>query len=163
MKKYNILFAILALAFASLACQAVMGGGNNGAPTLIPSDDSSGIPTVPPVATDLPTMPAVATDDGSFTFGDKTDFPLPDDAANVVSMGNDIVNFQTKLSLDEGMKFYRDQFGKLGYTERTELTFTAGTTFSMVFDGHKSGKAITVQGVDLGDGTINISITLADI
>ncbi|HET7145193.1 MAG TPA: hypothetical protein VFI68_14335 [Anaerolineales bacterium] len=35
-------------------------------------------------------------------------------------------------------------------------------SISMVFDGHESCKAITVQGVDLGDGTIHISITLSD-
>jgi hypothetical protein len=33
----------------------------------------------------------------------------------------------------------------------------------MVFDGHESGKAIVVQGVDLGDGMVNISIRLEDV
>ena len=53
--------------------------------------------------------------------------------------------------------------GKLGYAERDLLTVTSDTTFSMVFDGHESGKAISVQGVDLGDGTVNISIALVDL
>jgi hypothetical protein len=65
--------------------------------------------------------------------------------------------------LDDAVKFYRDQFGKLGYTERDLLTVTSSTTFSMVFDGHASGKAISIQGVDLGGGSINISIALVDL
>ena len=103
------------------------------------------------------------TEDNGITIGGDSQFPMPDDAINVINMGNDVTNFQTKLSLEEGMKFYRDQFGALGYTEREILTTTSATTFSMVFDGHESGKAIVVQGVDLGDGTINISISLQDV
>jgi formylglycine-generating enzyme required for sulfatase activity len=36
MKKHSVLFVILALGFASLACQAVMSGGNDSAPTFTP-------------------------------------------------------------------------------------------------------------------------------
>lgn len=160
MKKYGILFAVLALVLASLACQTVLGGGEDeGLPEIHEFNDGGGnnetVPTVPPVSPE--------GGDGILPFGSTTEFPLPADAANVISVGSDIVNFQTKLSLDEAMKFYLDEFGKKGYTERDGLTVTSDTTFSMVFDGHESGKAITVQGVDLGDGTVNISISLVDI
>ncbi len=165
MKKINILLAILVLVLASLACQTVMGGG----------DEDFEIPDLPQI-TDVPqvpqsnendsqippTVPPVSGGDG-ITIGGQTEFPVPDDAANMINMGDDIVNFQTNLSLDEAMNFYRDEFGKLGYTERDLLTVTSDTTFSMVFDGHESGKAISVQGVDLGDGTVNISIALVDL
>jgi hypothetical protein len=161
MKKYSLLFAVLALALASLACQTVMGGGDEGfempeLPEITEPPQGGGDVQIPPTA------PPVGGGD-SITIGGQTDFPLPEDAVNVINMGSDVVNFQTKLSLDEAMKFYLDQFGKLGYVERASLTVTSDTTFSMVFDGHESGKAITVQGVDLGDGTVNISITLMDI
>jgi hypothetical protein len=170
MKKINILMAVVALAISSLACQTVMGGGvdnnDNG------SIDSLEIPDLPEI-TEIPqengngvevppTLPPELGGDG-FTLGGETDFPLPDDASNLINMGNDIVNFQTKLSLDEAMKFYREEFGQLDYTERDLLTVTSDTTFSMVFDGHESGKAISVQGVDLGDGSVNISIALVDL
>jgi hypothetical protein len=157
MKKYSILLAIIVLVLASLACQTLTGGGE--APGVqqnepeLPQTDGGEIPTAPPVT----------TDDGGITIGGKSEFPMPADAINVINMGSDVLNFQTKLTLDEGMSFYRDEFGKLDYTERDILTVTSDTIFSMVFDGHASGKAITVQGVDLGDGTINISITLSDI
>lgn len=151
MKKFSVLLAVIALVLASLACQTVMGGGDN----------DFNLPDVPNV-TEVPTIPPVITD-GGVTIGGDSEFPLPADAINVINMGNDVTNFQTKLSLDEGMSFYRDEFGKLGYTERDILTVTSSTTFSMVFDGHESGKAIVVQGVDMGDGTINISISLQEV
>jgi hypothetical protein len=164
MKKYSVLLAIIALVLASLACQTVMGGGNNNfnVPDVPDIPNATEVPQTGGDA-EIPTVPSVSTDDGGITIGGESEFPMPADAINVISMGSDVLNFQTKLSLDEGMSFYRDEFGKLGYTERDILTVTSSTTFSMVFDGHKSGKAIAVQGVDLGDGTINISITLSDI
>lgn len=156
MKKTSILFAVIALALASFACQTVMGGGNENFEIPGLPQENGNDEQLPP------TEPPVDGNDG-ITVGGQTDFPLPVDASNLVNMGSDIVNFQTKLSLDEVMSFYRDEFGKLGYTERDLLTVTSDTTFSMVFDGHESGKAITLQGVDLGDGSVNISIALVDI
>ncbi|MBI5945310.1 MAG: hypothetical protein HY864_13140 [Chloroflexi bacterium] len=162
MKKYKVMLAVLVLALASLACQTLVGGGDESfempeLPEITePSQSGGGDVQVPPTA------PPVGGGDG-FAVGGQTDFPLPEDASNVVSVGSDIVNFQTNLSLDEAMKFYLDEFGAIGYTERDGLTVTSDMTFSMVFDGHESGKAITVQGVDLGDGTVNISIALVDI
>jgi hypothetical protein len=165
MKKINILLAILVLALASLACQTVMGGGNKDfeTPDLPQVTEAPQVPQSNGNDSQIPpTVPPVPGGDG-ITIGGQTDFPVPDDASNMINMGNDIVNFQTKLSLNDVMKFYRDEFGKLGYTERDLLTATSDTTFSMVFDGHESGKAITVQGVDLGDGSVNISIALVDL
>jgi len=155
MKRFSILLAIVALVLSSLACQTLTGGGGGFNPTDVPQIDSGDV--------EVPTATPVTTDGGNITVGGDSEFPMPDDAVNVINMGNDVTNFQTKLSLEEGMKFYRDKFGALGYTERDLLTVTSATTFSMVFDGHESGKAIVVQGVDLGDGTVNISISLQDV
>ena len=159
MKKYSILLAIMALVLVSLACQTIMGGGNGGfdTPELpdVPQTEGGGV--------EVPTVTPVTTDGDNITIGGDSEFPMPADATNVVNMGNSVLNFQTDLTLDEAMSFYRDELGKLGYTERSLLTVTSDATFSMVFDGHESGKAIAVQGVDLGDGTINISISLQDV
>lgn len=169
MKKYSILLAIAALIFASLACQTLMGGGNDApnfvppgdgggnesAPTFIPPGDSSGIPTevtIPPIATD---------ENGNITIGGAPDFPVPDDATNVINMGNELVMFQTKLSLDETMKFYRDACEKLGYVERAPDTLTTDALFIMMFDDSANGKVISIQGTSM-DGSTSVNISISD-
>ena len=151
MKKYSILLAIIALVSASLACQTIMGGGNDfQAPNVpeLPQTDGGEIPTIPPVTTD-----------GDVTVGGESQFPVTSDAFNVVS-SPDAVTFQTKLSADDVLKFYRDEFAKQGYTEDTSMALVFGQAFTMVFTGHESGKSIYVVGADGGDGSIYVTITL---
>ena len=150
-KKISVLLAILALVLASLACQSLLGGQDSGAPEVSPPSNDNGVETPPEENTT-----------GGGASGATSEFLLPDSATNLQWM-NGTTNFQAKMTLDEAMKFYVETFTKSGYTERTILTVTSETTFSMVFDGHESGKAIVVQGVDLGDGTVNISIRLEDV
>ncbi len=154
MKKYSVYPAILALVLASLACQTVVGGGNgvDQVETLPPVDNPEEFSTASPES----------SDDFGFSFEGDSEFPIPDDATNVVSVA-ETVNYQTKLSLDEVMAFYRDYYGKQGFTERDLLTTVTDGVFSFVFDGHESGKAIVIQGVDLGDGTVNVNISLQDV
>ena len=152
MKGYVILFAIFALVLASLACQTLAGGGGSSAPELPPPSDSSGGES----------QPGENNDSGGGTSGVESEFPMPDGAMNIQEMGGS-TNFQVKMTMDEAMKFYMNALTNQGYTERSLLTVTSETTFSMVFDGHESGKAIVVQGVDLGDGTVNVNIRLEDV
>lgn len=152
MKKYSILLAILVLLLASFACQALSGGGGSSTPELSPPNTDNG---------GEESQPAGNGDSGNAS-GVKSEFPLPDGAINIQEVGGS-TNFQVKMSLDDAMKFYVDTFTSQGYTERPILTVTSDTTFSMVFDGHESGKAIVVQGVDFGDGTVNINIRLEDV
>ena len=158
MDNSRLLLAVAMLVLASFACQAVTGGGSPQAPSL----PSRGIDaTVVPGDTGGAPTPSESNGGGSFT--SSADFPMPSDASNVVKLGNDTVNFQTKMTLAESMTFYRTEFGKLGYKERGILTVTSDSTFSIVFDGHKSGKATLIQGVNLGNGTTNISIRLDNV
>jgi hypothetical protein len=92
-----------------------------------------------------------------------TEFPLPDDVSNFTALADGMINFQTKMSIKDALDFYKEALTNEGYTERPLLTVTSDTTFSTVFDGHKSGKAIVVQAVDLGGGNLNISIRLEAI
>ena len=160
MKKYGILYAILALAFASLACQTVMGGGNDADNDQQPPavDGIEAFPTAAPEASDVP----ADSGDSDFSLGGDSDFPMPDDAFNIVIVAG-VSNFQTKLSLDEVLAFYRDTYGKLGYTERESVTTISDGIFSIVLDGDESGKAVVIQGVDLGDGSVNVNISLQDV
>ena len=72
------------------------------------------------------------------------------------------VNFQTSLNLKQTEEFYRTELTKMGLTERTINTSVTEDTFSMVFDGHESGKAVVVQGVNI-QGKTNVNIRLEAI
>jgi hypothetical protein len=85
------------------------------------------------------------------------------DAYQVVNIGDGSVLYYTKLSLEDVMKFYRDEYTAKGYTERELLTVVSDGVFSMVFDGDPSGKAIVIQSVDLGDGSRTVAIRLEDV
>ena len=138
MNKRRWLFGLVVLLILSLACGA-SGGGDN-AEENAPSSGGSG--------------------------SVKTDFPLPRKYENLMPGGTnreDSINFQTPMSIDEVMAFYREEFGdKLGYTERDYLTNQTESTFQLVFDGHPKGLAIVIQGVDLGNGTTNVNIGFED-
>jgi predicted outer membrane repeat protein len=88
---------------------------------------------------------------------------MPDDVSNLTDTGGGAINFQTSISLEDAIVFYRAEFSEAGYVERDINTAITETTFSMVFDGHASGEAIVIQGVDLGDGSTNISIRFEDV
>jgi hypothetical protein len=90
------------------------------------------------------------------------DFPTPPETQNLTEMGPGGINFQTTMSLSEVVAFYRSAFESAGYDERDILTVVNDTTFSIVWDGHPSGQAIVVQGVDLGDGTVNVNVRFED-
>ncbi len=94
----------------------------------------------------------------------NTAFPLPDVVVNYYSNdGGESINFQTNLSMEETITFYRLAFGEAGYVERDINTSITTDTFSLVFDGHASGLAIVLQGVDLGYGTTNVNLRFEDV
>ncbi len=161
---------ISALMLTALACTC---GGflSDAAPTEaplieLPTEDTGGVvgePTaVQPV--DAPTKPPIGapaetpTDSGSAV---QTEFPLPDDAHDLIEAGGTL-NFQTSLPMKDVPDFYRQAFADQGYAERTLLTVISDQAISMVWDGHPSGQAIVVQAVDLG-GSTNINLRLEAI
>ena len=93
-----------------------------------------------------------------------TNFPLPDNVSNFDGAGGDSpINFQTDLSVEDVVAFYRDAFTSDGMTERDLLTAITSETASLVFDGHNSGQAVVLQVVDLGNGSSNVNLRLEDI
>jgi len=155
MKKSIVpLLSIVVLVIAALAC----GGG-----------DSTPAPAVPPAATEEPAAPAPTealtepTEPPASGGGDyDTVFPLPDDVQNFTKMGEDMINFQTSLSLEKTVEFYRQAFGDLGLTERDILTVIDDAAFSMVFDGWENARAVVIQGVDMS-GSTNVNIRFEDV
>ena len=106
---------------------------------------------------------AAAPGAASGSSGYNTKFPLPSSVSNFTTTGDNAINFQTKVGLKDSIEFYRTEFTKLGLTERSINTSITDTTFSLVFDGDSSGKAIVVQGVDLGNGSTNVNIRYEDV
>lgn len=150
MKQMRIYLAIAVLVLASLACQAVTGGPDNGSP-------SSGSGTEP---TQESSNSNSSSGSGSNV---ESDFPMTPDAYNVTDIGDGSLLFYTKLSQDEALDFYRETYTDKGYTEREILTSVSDGVFSIVFDGDPSGKAVVIQSVDLGDGSRTIAIRLEDV
>ena len=160
MRKTRLIMAVLMLALVSLSCNFLMGKGKS-TPTEAPVQTDQGAAPeelAPPSTDEAPALDIPALDLPAV----KTDFPLPDNSVNLMDLGNGSINFQVKMSAEDAIGFYRDSFGKLGYKEREINTAISDGTFSLVFDGHSSGKAIVLQGVDMG-GTLNINIRLEDI
>jgi len=150
MKKHRFFVMMLVLVLASLACQA-FGGGGNDVPSAPPSNDETGAPST--------------SDSGENGGGAKSDygFPVTKDAYNVTDFGENNIIYYTKMSMDDVMQFYRDEYTSMGYTEREILTVISDSTFSMVFDGDPSGNAVVIQSVDLGDGSRTVSIRFEDV
>jgi hypothetical protein len=155
MKHYRIFLALTVLVVASLACNALSGSKNNPAAT---QDSSSG------GQVDQATAPASSNDTGSNNSTTvKTDFPMTADAYNSVDVGDGSLLYYTKMSMDDVLKFYRDEYTAKGYKEREILTTISDGVFSIVFDGDPSGKAVVIQSVDLGDGSRTVAIRLEDV
>ena len=153
MKHQRIYLALSVLLLASLACQTLSGGGGGGGGDQPPVATNAGDSNPPAVST---------TESGSGGGGGISDsgFPLTADAFNVTELGDGSLVYYTKLSLEDVMTFYRAEYTSQGYTEREILTVVSEGTFSMVFDGDASGKAVVIQSVDLGDGSRTVSIRL---
>ena len=149
MKYRRLVHAIATLVLASLACQALAGGGSD-----TPGGESSS--ATQPSGNDTPTG-------GENADTSASGFPITADAYNIIDIGDGSVLFYTNMSLEEVMEFYRNVYVSQGYTERGLLTVTSDTTFSMVFDGDPSGKAVVIQSVDLGDGSRTVSIRLEEV
>jgi len=152
MKHYRVYLAIAILVLSSLACQALLGERNE-TPTS---------PSVEPNTNPDVTQPVPTDSDNNTDSTTGTDFPMIADASNVTEVNGTLI-FTTKLSLEDTMKFYRDEYLSRGYTEREMLTVVSEGTFSMVFDGDPSGKAVVIQSVDLGDGSRTVTVRLEDV
>lgn len=92
----------------------------------------------------------------------SVDLPMPDDARNVSrlpSPGTGSLNFQTNLSLQETLAFYRQRMGQRGLRERTAHTEVSASTFKVRFEGWPGSDApLLIQGTDLGGVITNVNI-----
>lgn len=157
MKHSQIILAVAVLVLSSLACQAVTGARDNDR-NKTPSSNTGGTQPDSGQPTDANNNPGGTGSDSTVS----TNFPMTDDAYNVTEQADTVIYF-TKLSLEDALKFYRDAYAARGYKEREILTSVSDNTFSIVFDGDPSGKAVVVQSVDLGNGSRSITVRLEAI
>ena len=96
---------------------------------------------------------------------EEVPFPLPETVYCLLEFptpGRGSINFQTDLTLEEALVFYRAEFDRLGLQERTLNTAVTEDVFSLVFDGWPEETALVIQSVDLG-GRININLRFEDL
>ena len=105
MNKYRILLMVTVLIFASLACQALTGGSE---------PEKSNVNSQPSDGGNV--------EGGSNESSSGFDFPMTDDAFNVIDVGDGSLLYYTKMSGDDVMNFYRNEYISRGYTENELLT-----------------------------------------
>jgi Tfp pilus assembly protein PilF len=133
------------------------------AEALAPTDQWDDFrPTFVDMVNSLSFFPPSA-EDGTARVDYDTLFPLPENVQNFVGEGGESqVNFQTSLTMDEAIAFYRETFAELDLAEYKLLTAIEDESFSMVFTGWPSGEEIVIQGVVFGEST-NINIRLEEV
>ena len=151
MNHKRLFLALIVLALATLACSLFNSGDSNSDVNTLPGEEES---------ESNGAAPQESAPGGSGSI--DTEFPLPSDVQNLMDLGDGAINYQTSMNLTAVVEFYRAEFGKAGYVERPILTVINDDTFSIVWDGHPSGQAIVVQGVDLGNGTTNVNVRLEE-
>jgi len=179
MKKKNLILILLPLLAATLACSMFNDLTNNtdvvedviseiedeinAAEDIVESEIKDTIEEVEDTGSSISDQLPESPSDSSATDFDSV-FPLPDDVQNFTGQGDESqVNFQTSLSLEDAIEFYRQTFKDENLFERDITTTITEEAFSMVFDGHGNGKAVVIQGVDLGGGITNINIRFEDL
>ena len=175
----RLLLILTVLLAASLACNMLAGGDPEPpmqaetlpeeVPTQPAEQESSEpeptLPAEPESSEPQPTVPEPESKDQGGDGSYDTEFPLPDDVQNfMLNPGSDSgINFQTAMSLEEVVAFYRGEFTAQGLVERQLLTVVEESVFSMVFDGAPNGKAVVIQGVVLGPDQTNVNIRYEDV
>lgn len=87
-------------------------------------------------------------------------FPLPETVEGLIYLttsGEGSINFQTPLSLDAVLHFYREALAAQGLTERSLTTVITPDVLSLVFEGWPGGKTLVLQSVNLG-GRSNVNL-----
>lgn len=153
-----ILTTWIVLAALSLACS--LSGGKATEEPAAPPTPAAG--QEEPQPSELP----LATGQGEHGAGNdasNAQFPMPDaKIEGLTDLGNGQINYQVGMDMQDVIDFYKQAFKAQGLVEREILFSKTDTTFSMVFDGDPSGKAIVVQGVVIQD-KVNVNIRYEEV
>jgi hypothetical protein len=170
-RKFLLSFAIVTLLLAGLACSSVGDILQRAAEDKVEEIGSTliaGAGDIQKTLTDLSpeaiqeTALALATEYmGDFDMGGETEWPLPEPATDVIVTGDTTI-FQTSLTVQQVVDFYRAEFSLLGYTEQEGAVITS-LLATINFKGHPSGKTIILTVSTATPDTTNVVITLQDL
>lgn len=148
-RTFRLLIAVSLLALSSLACKAIMGGGQPIAPGLPTEEATQVFEVIPTKEEDEPSIPEMPT----FTTGEevKTDLPMPEDATQKMDLGSGLITYQTKLSLEELQDFYEKEFKELGFKKNDTMPSMVTKELFTLFYDHTNGKLIVISAVVTGD------------
>jgi hypothetical protein len=153
MKPYQIFLVLAAFVLASL--------------TLVYLNRRNDVSGVPEVATEtiVDMTEPMASPEAEVIPVDllNMDVPMTQDPFNAANISDESLVYQTQMSIENVMKFYRAAYTAKGYRERLELTMVSEDSFKMAFDGDPSGQAVVVRSEDLGDGSLLITVRLEDV
>jgi hypothetical protein len=138
---------------------------NAPAPTELPAPTDT--PTPANATPPSPTSPPIGTEQENEEAPEQVDydtvFPLPENVQNFTGEGGESqINFQTSLTMDEVIAFYRQAFAEMDLSEYEILTAIEEEGFSVVFTGWPNGEELVIQGVAFGEST-NVNVRLEEV
>lgn len=90
---------------------------------------------------------------------EEVGLPVPDEV-ETIEISDGAVSFDTDLTINALVLFFRNGAATEGFPERTDLTSITANSAYMAFEGHESGLAIVIEMQALGLGTTHVSISL---
>ena len=148
--KLFLLGVVLVLSISMLAC--AFGGGNNNNANV---EEAPAVQNEPATEVEEPAAEEPAQEAVETTV--ETEFPLLDDAQNVMEAAGTVI-YQSGTSLEDAYDFYMNEFTSQGLVENDILTLQEETMFQLVFTGSENGKSLVVQTIQLDDSTINVTL-----
>ncbi|MBW8012425.1 MAG: hypothetical protein FVQ83_14515 [Chloroflexi bacterium] len=85
--------------------------------------------------------------------------PVPD-AVDTIEISDGAVSFDTDLTIDALVLFFRNAASTEGFSERTDLTVITADSAYIVFEGHESDLAIVIEMEALSPGLTHVSMSL---
>lgn len=90
---------------------------------------------------------------------EEVGLPVPD-AVDTLEISDGAVSFDTDLTINALILFFRNGAATEGFSERTDLTSITADSAYIAFEGHESGLAIVVEMQSTGLAQTHVSLSL---
>jgi len=156
-KLFWITVSLIMVLLSSIACQIFSGEKTEVTQEVLATEELSQ-ETSTIIPSEVIQQP---TESGEIKY--DTEFPLPEDVKNFQKINEQNISYQTSLSIDEILAFYRQELDIQGFSEVDILTQINPDNFSIVFSPASGGVDIVVQGVQLDPNTLNVNIRYENV